>query len=104
MMKLAVFESGEVEKWVEIAITDDEKVEKERESIHLYLTGGDEAFQTPFPNTIITITDDDGEILPTVHHVSCLFLYKTTGLFVLSLRQYTWTNIKANVSVYEHAK
>ena len=96
-----MFESGDVEKWVEIAITDDEKVEKERESIHLYLTSGDEAFLTPFPNTIITITDDDGEILPTVHHVSCLF---QTGLFVLSLRQYTWTNIKANVSVYEHAK
>ena len=48
-MELVAFESGDVEKWVEIAITDDEKVEKERESIHLYLTSGDEAFLTPFP-------------------------------------------------------
>ena len=65
VIELVVFEPGEVEKSLEIVITDDREVEKEREAIYLYLTGGDDAALTPFPNTVITITDDDGE--PELH-------------------------------------
>ena len=57
-----MFEPGEVEKSVEIVITDDEEVEKERETVALYLTGGENTILTPFPHTLISITDDEGEL------------------------------------------
>ena len=59
---MVVFEAGERKKSVEVVITDDEEVEKEREVVALSLTGGDQTVLTPYPHTLIAITDDDGEL------------------------------------------
>ena len=55
-----MFESGEVEKPVELVISDDQ--EEEKEVIVLYLTSGDRAILSPHSQTYITVTDDDGKL------------------------------------------
>ena len=107
VIELVVFEPGEVEKSVEIVITDDREVEKERETIYLYLTGGDDAVLTPFPNTVVAITDDDGELEPHADCIANSFLQSTscylstcackkTGL--IEAKQHTYIDCEKNSS------
>ena len=65
MSEVVVFGSGEVEKPVELVISDDVE-EEESEIIVLYLTSGDRAILSPHSQTYITVTDDDGKLFTTL--------------------------------------
>ena len=73
-----MFEPGEGQVSVEVAITDDEEVEGDSEVITLYLTAGDGATLSPHSLTYITVKDDDGKLLLYTHWLSLGIIGYTT--------------------------
>ena len=60
MTQILEFQPGETQKNVTIMIYNDQKIEA-AEQFELYLAGGIGVHLSPFPQTAIIITNDDGK-------------------------------------------
>ena len=57
-----MFEAGEIEKHIQVEITDDQEIEGV-EMILLFLSSGDDVQLYPHAEAQVRITDDDGKII-----------------------------------------
>ena len=60
-----MFEAGEIEKHIQVEITDDQEIEGV-EMILLFLSSGDDVQLYPHAEAQVRITDDDGKIMTQV--------------------------------------